>query len=66
MKQTMEVPLALNLINRVVFNPWIPQALVDNLREMIRSLPGCEKIPVESSRLTNSVRWKAAGKNLCL
>lgn len=66
MKQTMEVPLALTLINRIVFNPWIPQALVDNLREMIRSLPGCEKIPVESSRLTNSGRWKAAGKKLCL
>ena len=66
MKQTMEIPLDLTSINRVVFNPWMPQPLVDNLREMIRALPGCKKLRVERSRLTNSVLWKAAGKKLCL
>lgn len=66
LKETMVVPLTHSIINRVVFNPWIPEALVNNLREMIRSLPGCQKLKIERSRLTNSVRWKEAGKKLCL
>lgn len=66
LKQTMELPLELSVINRVVFNPWMPPVLVNNLRDMIRPLPGCEGLKVESSRLTNSSRWKAAGKKLCL
>lgn len=64
--QIMAVSLDLRLINRVVFNPWMPQALVDNLRGMIHALPGCERMKISRSLLTNSARWKAAGDRLCL
>ena len=36
----------------------------DNLRVIIRGLPGCAKLKIEASALTNSARWKAAGKKL--
>ncbi len=66
LKQTLPVPLNLTSINRIVFNPWMPEALVDNLRQIIRQWPGCERFGIERSRLTNSARWKAAGKKLCI
>ena len=65
-KQTMEVPFDLNLINRIVFNPWIPDSLVENLRYIVKGLPGCKVLKIERSRLTNSARWKDAGKKICL
>ena len=66
LKQTLPIRLDLQAINRIIFNPWMPDALVETVRQVIRSLPGCEKIKVARSRLTNSTRWKAAGKKLCL
>lgn len=56
------VAIELRALNRVLLNPWIPPSLADNLRTIIRKIPGCEAIKIEASRLTNSDRWKAAGK----
>ena len=66
MVQTLPVPLDIAAISRVVFNPWMPRSLVANLRDIIRKLPGCDHLKIERSLLTNSTRWKEAGKKLCL
>lgn len=60
------LPIAIELgsITRLVLNPWMPPVLADNLRVIIRGLPGCAKLKIEASALTNSARWKAAGKKL--
>lgn len=58
------VAIELTSLNRVLLNPWMPPSLADNLRSLIRSIPGCESIRIEASRLTNSERWKSAGKAL--
>lgn len=60
----LDIPIDLTWINRVVLNPWIPPALGNNLRSIMRGIPGCSKIKIESSRLTNSSAWKAAGQKL--
>lgn len=57
-------PIKLPSINRILLNPWMPTALADNLRGIIRRIPGCESMKIEASRLTNSERWKSAGKAL--
>lgn len=57
-------PIKLPSINRILLNPWMPTALANNLRGIIRRIPGCESIKIEASRLTNSERWKSAGKAL--
>jgi hypothetical protein len=64
-RKTLPVTLELGWINRIVVNPWMPLALVDNLRRLIRTLPSCTNLRVDSSRLTNSRKWKAAGKRIC-
>ena len=58
------VAIELRSLNRVLLNPWMPPALAENLRGILRKIPGCESIKIEASRLTNSERWKAAGKAL--
>ncbi len=60
------LPIAIDLgsITRLVLNPWMPPVLADNLRTIIRGLPGCARLKIEASALTNSSRWKAAGKKL--
>lgn len=63
-KLTLPVTIELGSITRLVFNPWLPPALADNLRAIIRGLPGCAKLKIEASALTNSDRWKAAGKKI--
>lgn len=63
-KLTLPIGIDLGSITRLVLNPWMPPALADNLRPIIRGLPGCAKLKIEASALTNSDRWKAAGKKL--
>jgi hypothetical protein len=63
-KLTLPVGIDLGSITRLVLNPWLPPALADNLRAIIRGLPGCSKIKIEASALTSSDRWKAAGKKI--
>lgn len=63
-KQTFDVPVDPSSLVRIIFNPWLPPPLAENLRTLIRGLPDCSHVKIESSRLTNSERWKAAGKAL--
>ena len=65
-KHTYDVEIELSAIKRIILNPWLPPPLSANLRGIIRKIPGCEKLKIESSGLTNSTRWKAAGKNIAL
>jgi hypothetical protein len=58
------VPIELTSINRILLNPWMPPPLGENLRGIIRNIPGCESVKIEASRLTNSERWKTAGRAL--
>lgn len=63
-KLTLPIGIDLGSITRLVLNPWMPPVLADNLRAIIRGLPGCAKLKIEASALTNSDRWKAAGKKI--
>jgi hypothetical protein len=51
-------------IRRIILNPWIHSSLSDNLREMVRKIEGCSDLSIEISQLTNSKRWKSAGKKV--
>lgn len=55
------IPMPINLIGRVVVNPWLPQSVYDSLRNLLRKIDGCEKLRVAKSRLIDSTRWKVAG-----
>lgn len=58
------IPIDRSWIHRVVLNPWMPETLTSTIRNVIKGQPGCEKLSVVSSHLTNSKRWKAAGDRM--
>lgn len=62
----MARPIRINVqsLRRILLNPWMPASLADNLRNIIRKIPGCESLKIEASRLTNSDRWKSAGRSV--
>lgn len=59
--QSLKVPISLSSIERVRLSPWTNLALRQTIRTLIRSQPGCERMSVVSSGLTNSPKWKQAG-----
>lgn len=63
-KLALEVPIELDAITRIILNPWMPPSLVKTTRDIMRDLVKPKLISIESSRLTNSARWKAAGKRM--
>lgn len=62
---SLSLPIDLAWIRRIILNPWMHQSLTGNLRKMIKTIDGCEKLSIEISHLTNSSRWKSAGKKIC-
>ena len=48
-------------INRLIFNPWIPDPLYKTMRELIKEIDGCSSIAVNKSRLIESEAWKELG-----
>jgi hypothetical protein len=56
---SLEFPLA--WIGKIYLNPWLPDPLYESVKETLRALPGCAKIPIAKSRLIDNARWKKAG-----
>jgi len=58
--QGIHVPLDPAAVSRITFSPTIPPALVDSARQLLRQLPGWEKLRIVQSRLTDSETWQRA------
>lgn len=56
-----QVPIPLQTVARVVINPWLSKDVVQSIRACIQSIPGCENLRVNHSRLIDSDKWQAAG-----
>lgn len=57
---SQDLPLPLELIDRIVLSPWTPVPLYVTLKEIVRTIPGCEAMRVHRSLLTDNERWKDA------
>lgn len=63
-REYADLPIELDWINTITFNPWMPPSLTENLRGIIHQIAPDAKIPLRASSLTNSRAWKDAGRNL--
>ncbi len=54
---SVEVPLA--AVDRVIFGPWLPKSVTDAVKKTIREIPGCSKLKMHQSNLTDNAQWKA-------
>lgn len=56
---THALPFEASMIRRVVLNPWLPQPTVETLKELVASIPGCERIPVIRATIVESKEWQS-------
>lgn len=53
------IPITFDSIYRITISPWLAKPLVQSLRTVIRSLPGCEALDVRRSTLIDYAEWKS-------
>lgn len=58
-KPTHDLEIPLDLIDRIIFNPWVPRSLYISTRTLLRGIPGCENLSMTRSVLRDSDAWKA-------
>ncbi|MER9585242.1 DUF2971 domain-containing protein [Mesorhizobium sp. M0276] len=51
-------------IDTVYINPWLYENQAQSLIETIREVPGCKKLKVKPSRLTDSTTWRKAAERI--
>ncbi len=56
------IPIRLESIARINFNPWIPMQEYQTKREEIRKIEGCYKIDMKRSTCLEYERWKECGE----
>lgn len=58
---TVDFPLPLSCISRITLSPWIHQALYEQVKNMLKSLDGCDGLDVSRSTLISNDQWKRLG-----
>lgn len=56
-----DVPIDLDVIDRITINPWLNTRLADALFDTVRSFPGCERMSIGQSSLVNNKEWRKLG-----
>lgn len=57
-------PFSLDMIEKVVINPWLPDETTNTLKVIINGISGCNSIPVLPATIVSSEKWKQLGKNV--
>lgn len=63
-QEALQIPINIKWIRRLVINPWMPQSMVKSVRECLNGIENCALLRIDTSRLTNSRKWKAAGRRI--
>ena len=53
-------PISVESIQRISLSPWLPYPLLQSVKETIRAIDGCARIPVIRSTLIDNERWQQA------
>jgi len=60
-QKTVDIPIPLNAIRRITLSPWMNKTVSKSMRQLIRTIPGCEKLSVPRSTLIGNDDWMAYG-----
>jgi len=52
----------LNCIRRITLSPWMPEAIVQSVKSVLKKIDGCEGLKIFHSTLINNQTWKKAGR----
>ena len=56
---TQDVAIDLEIVERIVLNPWAPRSVCLSVRSALRQIEGCDKISVLQSALINNGTWQS-------
>ena len=60
---TFRFPISLSAIDRIILSPWLPKAVLKNVKTTLKSIDGCSSIRIYRSTLVENKNWKRfAGK----
>lgn len=59
---SLDVPISLSCIERVSLSPWIHESLSDHVKDLLRSIEGCGRVPLARSTLISNEEWKELGQ----
>lgn len=54
----------LNIIEKIVLNPWLPQPTVASIRQLIQSIDGCKELPVFRATIIENNEWRSLADGL--
>ncbi|MPT26913.1 MAG: DUF2971 domain-containing protein [Achromobacter sp.] len=54
----LRIPVAPATIKRVTLSPWLPATVCDQVKKVLKSIKGCEKLRVFRSTLVENEDWK--------
>jgi hypothetical protein len=60
----VELKLNLNLIRRIVINPWLPKSVIKSIEANIHQIKGCEKMLVHRTTLVSNDEWRKIADNV--
>lgn len=54
----------LQMVEKVVINPWIHKLTFESVKKIIHSIDGCSNIPVQRAAMVESSRWRKLALNI--
>lgn len=57
----VDIPISLSAIRRITLSPWMNQNVSVQVRKLIKTIPGCNKLSVTRSTLIGNDAWMAYG-----
>lgn len=60
---TFRFPIPLAAIDRIILSPWLPQAVLENVKRTLKSINGCSSIRIYRSSLVENEEWKSFAAN---
>lgn len=56
--QKLDIPL--KAVKRITLSPWMPKALADSIKPVLKGIRGCKNLKIYRSTLIENERWKSA------
>jgi hypothetical protein len=53
-----DLDIELEDIDRIFLSPWLHPSLVNNVKQLLKSIPGCDKLKITRSTLIGNENWK--------
>jgi len=60
---TLDIAIPPSCIDKVTLSPWLPSALSDQVKSMLRTIPSWAALKIHRSTLISNEEWKSLGES---